>query len=141
MLEAARGQPHRTTHSHGAFCMPCEIPLHGSASWNLLVPFNQSWAKDSSAPAFMVSSSTMHSPRRGNEAPSPTLVGFDAERAFEELSISKGYKVEAVYVVGKKGDPAGPPEELRARELPSDPRSLAELAFEGGLARVTDRPI
>ena len=121
------------------------------------MPFNQSWAKESSALLFLVSNSTMRSPRSGNEVPSPThsfdagtasgyfalqaslmgwyvhgMVGFDADRAFEDLSVPKGHKVEAVYAVGRKADPAGLPEELRARDLPSDRRSLEELAFEGG---------
>lgn len=166
MLEAARwaassynSQPWRFLYA-----------LRNTSAWerflDLLVPFNRSWAKESSALVFMVSSSTMRSPRSGNEVPSPThsfdagtasgyfalqaslmgwcvhgMVGFDAERAFKDLSVPEGYRVEAVYAVGKKGDPAGLPEELRARELPSDRRSLAELAFEGRFAGVTDRPI
>ncbi len=157
MLEAARwaassynSQPWRFIYA-----------LRDTPSWerflNLLVPFNQSWAKESSALVFLVSSPTMRSPRSGNEVPSPThsldagtasgyfalqaslmgwyvhgMVGFDANRAFEDLSVPNGHKVEAVYAVGRKADPAGLPEELRARELPSDRRSLEELAFEGG---------
>ena len=157
MLEAARwaassynSQPWRFIYA-----------LRDTPAWerflNLLVPFNQSWAKESSALVFLVSKSTMRSPRSGNEVPSPThsfdagtasgyfalqaslmgwyvhgMVGFDADRAFEDLSVPKGHKVEAVYAVGRKTDPAGLPEELRARDLPSDRRSLEELAFEGG---------
>ena len=60
------------------------------------------------------------------------MVVFDADRAFEELSVPKGYTVEAVYAVGRRADPAGLPEELRTRGVPSDRRSLGELAFEGG---------
>ncbi len=60
------------------------------------------------------------------------MVGFDADRAFEELSVPEGYKVEAVCALGRRADPAELPEELRAREVPSDRRPLAELAFEGG---------
>ena len=157
MLEAARwaassynSQPWRFIYA-----------LRDTPAWerflNLLVPFNQSWAKESSALVFLVSKSTMRSPRSGNEVPSPThsfdagtasgyfalqaslmgwyvhgMVGFDADRAFDDLSVPKGHKVEAVYAVGRKADPAGLPEELRARELPSHRRSLEELAFEGG---------
>ena len=157
MLEAARwaassynSQPWRFVYA-----------LRDTPAWevflNLLVPFNQSWAKESSALIFLVSNSTMRSPRSGNEVPSPThsfdagtasgyfalqaslmgwyvhgMVGFDADRAFEDLGVPNGHKVEAVYAVGRKADPAGLPEELRARELPSDRRSLEELAFEGG---------
>ena len=156
MLEAARwaassynSQPWRFLYA-----------LRDTPAWerflNLLVPFNQSWAKESSALVFLVSNSIMLSPRSGKEAPSPThsfdtgtasgyfalqaslmgwyvhgMVGFDADRAFEELSVPKGYKIEAVYAVGRKANPASLPEELRARESPSDRRSLAELAFEG----------
>ncbi len=54
---------------------------------------------------------------------------------FEELGVPKGYKVEAVYAIGRKANPAGLPEELRARESPSDRHSLAELAFEGGFPK------
>jgi nitroreductase len=125
---------------------------------NLLVPFNQSWAKDAAALVFFVSNSTMRSPRSGHEVPSPShsfdagasagnfalpatlmgwhvhgMVGFDAERAFDELKIPKGYTVEAVFAVGKQADPANLPEELRAREFPSDRRPLTALAFTGGL--------
>ena len=157
MLEAARwaassynSQPWRFLYA-----------LRDTPAWepflNLLVPFNQSWAKESSALFFVISNSTMRSPRSGNEVPSPThsfdagtasgyfalqaslmgwyvhgMVGFDADRAFEELNVPKGYKVEAVFAVGRKADPTGLPEELRAREIPSDRRSLAELAFEVG---------
>ncbi len=60
------------------------------------------------------------------------MVGFDADRTFDELSVPKGYTVEAVYAVGRRADPAGPPEELRTRDVPSDRRSLGDLAFEGG---------
>ena len=157
MLEAARwaassynSQPWRFLYA-----------LLETAAWerffNLLVPFNRSWAKDASALVFVVSNSTMRSTRSGNEVPSPThsfdagtasgyfalqaslmgwyvhgMVGFDADSALEELSVPKGYTVEAVYAVGRRADPAGLPEELRTRDVPSDRRSLGELAFEGG---------
>ena len=59
------------------------------------------------------------------------MIGFDANRAFEELRVPKGHTVEAVYAVGRRADPAGLPAELRTRDVPSDRRSLGELAFEG----------
>ena len=156
MLEAARwaassynSQPWRFLYA-----------LRDTPSWerflNLLVPFNQSWAKGASALVFLISNSTMRSPQSGNEVPSPThsfdagtasgyfalqaslmgwyahgMAGFDKERAFEELGVPKGYKVEAVYAVGKEGDPTSLPQELRDREKPSDRRPLEELVFEG----------
>lgn len=163
MLEAARwaassynSQPWRFVYA-----------LRDTPAWqrflDILVPFNQSWAKDAAALVFFVSNSTMRSPRSGHEVPSPThsfdtgaaagyfalqatmmgwhahgMVGFDADRAFEELAIPKGYKVEAVFAVGKQADPAGLSEELRAREVPSDRRLLTELAFEGCYPKRTE---
>ncbi len=157
MLEAARWAASSYNSQPWRFI----FALRDTPAWerflNLLVPFNQSWAKESSALVFLVSKSTMRSPRSGNEVPSPThsfdagtasgyfalqaslmgwyvhgMVGFDADRAFDDLSVPKGHKVEAVYAVGRRAHPAGLPEELRACELPSDRRSLEELAFEGG---------
>ena len=160
MLEAARwaassynSQPWRILYA-----------LRDTPEWDrfldLLVPFNRSWARSSSALVFFVSNSTMRSPRSGKEVPSPThsfdagtasgyfalqaslmgwsahgMVGFDADRAVEELRVPDGYTVEAVYAVGRIADPAVLPEELRPREVPSDRRSLRELAFEGGFTR------
>ena len=60
------------------------------------------------------------------------MVGFHAGRAFEELRLPKEYTVEAEYAVGRIADPAGLPEELRTRDVPSTRRPLGELAFEGG---------
>ena len=141
--------------------------LRGTRAWerflNLFVPFNQSWAKDPLALVFFVSNTTMVSPRSGKELPSPThsfdartasghfalqaslmgwyvhgLMGYDADRALEGLRVPKGYKIEAVYAVGRKVGPAGLPEELRDREAPSDRRSLRELAFEGGFPQIVE---
>ena len=137
--------------------------LRSSPDWNrflqLLVPFNQVWAKNAAALVFFVSNSTMRSPRSGKEVPSPThsfdtgaaaacfalqanamawythgMVGFDAERAFAELRVPKGFNIEAVFAVGKRGDPERLPEELRAREVLSGRRPLSELAFEGAFS-------
>jgi hypothetical protein len=60
------------------------------------------------------------------------MVGFDMDRAFKQLNVPAGYRVEAAYAIGRKGDPAQLPEQLRAREFPSDRLPLHELAFEGG---------
>ena len=59
------------------------------------------------------------------------MAGFDVARAPAELSVPDGYRVEAVYAIGKIGDPASLPEPLREREKPSGRRPLTELAFEG----------
>ena len=133
----------------------------GTAHWqkflDLLVPFNQGWAKDAAALVILVSNSLMLPP--GAEKPVPShshshdagaaaanfalqatrmgwhahgMVGFDMERAFAELNVPQGYRVESAWAVGKRGDASKLPEALRAREAPSPRKPLGELAFEGG---------
>lgn len=59
------------------------------------------------------------------------MVGFDRERAFAELNVSMGFRVEAMYAIGRRGDPSTLPEYLREREQPNTRTSLTQLAFEG----------
>ena len=62
------------------------------------------------------------------------MVGFDMDRAFAELNVPQGYRVEAAYAIGRQGDKATLPEGLQAREAPSPRKPLAEIAFEGGFS-------
>ena len=134
-----------------------------SAQWekflSLLVPFNQTWAKNASALVFFLSKSTMVS-RTGEEVPSPThsfdagaasgyftlqastmgwcahgMAGFERERAIVELGVPNGYNIEAVFAVGRLGDPSSLPQELKARETPSTRLPLSQLAFEGSFPK------
>ena len=63
------------------------------------------------------------------------MVGFDMDRAFSELDVPVGYRVEAAYAVGKLGDKSQLPEAMQAREAPSQRVPLSEIAFEGGFPR------
>ena len=60
------------------------------------------------------------------------MVGFDMNRAFTELNVPVGYRVEAAIAIGRRGDKSMLPEATRARELPNDRKPLSELALEGG---------
>ena len=156
MLEAARWAASSYNSQPWRFLYARRDTPHWERFLNLLVPFNQSWAKSASALVFIVSNSTMRSPGSGKETPSPThsfdagtasgyfvlqasrmgwfahgMVGFDQDRAFTELGVPKGYRVEAVYAVGRLGDRSSLPEELQSREAPSDRLPLEKLAFEG----------
>jgi nitroreductase len=57
--------------------------------------------------------------------------GFDAERARRVLRVPAAYAVEAMIVLGKRGDPALLDESQRKREVPSDRRPLAQSVCEG----------
>ncbi len=133
----------------------------GTAHWqkflDLLVPFNQSWAKDASALVILASNSLMLTPGADKPVPSHShshdagaaaanlalqatrmgwyahgMVGFDMQRAFADLNVPQGYRVEAAYAIGRRGDKSRLPEGLQAREAPSPRKPLSELAFEGG---------
>ena len=123
---------------------------------NLLVEFNQSWAKQASVLIVAVSKNTMRPPGKDADVPSHShsfdagaawqnmslqatamgwhthgMVGFDMARAATELHVPQGYTVEAAIAVGRLGDPASLPEMLRAREAPNTRDPVASFAFEG----------
>jgi len=156
MLEAARWAPSCYNSQPWRFAYARRDTPHWDRFLDLLVPFNRSWAKDASALVIMVSNSLMRPPGSDKDVPSPThsldagtasgyfalqahkmgwhvhgMAGFDREHAFAELNVPVGYRVEAAYAVGRLGDPAGLPENLRDRERPNSRTPLAELAFEG----------
>jgi len=160
MLEAARWAASSYNSQPWRFVYARRDTPHWEKFLDLLVPFNRSWAKDASALVIVVSNSTMRRPGSDSEVPSPThsfdagtasgyfalqasmmgwcvhgMVGFDKERAFTELDVPRGYRVEAAFAVGRLGDRAKLPEALQAREHPSGRLPIAELAFEGSFKR------
>ncbi len=59
------------------------------------------------------------------------IAGFDAERARRVLRVPSAYAIEAMIVLGKRGDPALLPESQQKREQPNDRRPLAQSVCEG----------
>jgi nitroreductase len=133
----------------------------GTAHWEqffaLLDEFNQSWAKGASALIILVSNSQMRIAGSDEDVPSYShsldagasgayvalqasrmgwhlhgMIGFDMSRAFAELDVPQGYRVEAAYAVGRLGDKSTLPEYLQDREQPNARVPLTQLAFEGG---------
>ena len=156
MLEAARWAPSSYNSQPWRFAYALRDTPHWDRLLDLLVPFNRSWAGGASALVILISNSLMRPPGSDKDVPSPThsfdtgtasgyfalqankmgwhvhgMIGFDRERAFADLNVPVGYRVEAAYTVGRLGDPAGLPENLRDRERPNSRTPLAELAFEG----------
>ena len=157
MLEAGRWATSSYNSQPWRFLYARRDTPHWDRFLNLLAPFNQGWAKDASALMVLVSNSLMRPPGADKDVPSHShsldagaassyfalqatrmgwfvhgMVGFDMERAFAELNVPQGYRVEAAYAVGKQGDKSKLPEALQAREYPSPRIPLAQLAFEGG---------
>ena len=157
LFEAARWAPSSYNSQPWRFL----YATRGSAHWDkflgLLNDFNRSWAKDASVLIVLVSSSTMLPPGADKPVPSHShsldagaawenlalqatkmgwhahgMVGFDLDRAFTELNVPVGYRVEQTIAVGRKGDKSLLPEYLQGREMPSDRLKVSEIAFEGG---------
>ena len=157
MIEAGRWAASSYNSQPWRFIYARRDTPHWERLFGLLVPFNQSWAARASALVVLVSNSLMKPPGAEKEVPSHShshdagaaaacfalqatrmgwqahgMVGFDMDRAFAELNVPQGCRVEAAYAVGKVGDKSQLPEAMQAREQPSPRRPLAEIAFEGG---------
>ena len=59
------------------------------------------------------------------------MQGFDYDRARTALEIPEGYQVEAMAAIGRPGRREDLPEQLQARETPSERRPLAQSVCEG----------
>jgi nitroreductase len=131
----------------------------GDADWErflgLLIPWNQDWAKSASLIVMFVSDTLVETKWGGAEvshshsfdtgaawaclALQASLMGYQAhgmsgvdfDRARTELQVPERFRIEAAAVVGRIGDPATLPEKLRAREVPSGRKPIAEFAFRG----------
>lgn len=155
ILEAARWAPSSNNNQPWRFIYALREASGWAALLDLLMPPNRVWAQNAAALVALASKTTMRA-RGSEDVPSPThsldagtasgfmllqahklgwhmhgMAGFDRARANHALSLPAEYKVEAIYAVGRIGDPASLPEALQAREHPSDRLPLAEIAFNG----------
>ncbi len=156
LFEAARWAPSSYNSQPWRFVYARKGTPHFDKFLDLLVPFNQGWAKNASALVVLVSNSLMLPPGKDKPVPSHShsldagaawatlalqatlrgwhthgMVGFDMERAFTELDIPQGYRVEQIFAIGRIGDKSSLPEAMAAREAPSDRIPLAQIAMEG----------
>lgn len=152
LFEAARWAPSSYNNQPWRMLYARRDTEHWPVFLGLLVEGNRVWAQDAAALVLFVSKETFdfngqpyptHSFDTGaaweNLALQATLTGlvthgmqgFDYERARTELHIPEGFRVEAMIAVGRPGDPAKLPEQVRAREAPSSRKSLSEITCEG----------
>lgn len=138
--------------------------IHGDANWDLflslLIPFNQSWAKNAGALIIIVSDEAM---RRGETANPNHSHSFDAgaawammalqatamgyyahgmtglefDRIRSELAIPEGYRVEAGVAIGTKASVDLLPENLQAREFPSGRNPVSAVSAAGGFGNLS----
>lgn len=145
---ASNHQPWRFVYAHNG--SPAFEQLLG-----LLVEFNQGWAKAASALVFIVSRTHSGDLGSGEQKPiashsfdagaawgflavqahiagyrAHAMTGIHMQKVYETLGIPDGYHVEAAVAIGKHGDKEQLPEGLRAREVPSQRKPLADVAFK-----------
>lgn len=156
ILDAARWSPSASNNQPWRFV----YGVAGTAAFerlsHLLVDGNRRWAEKAGALVFVISVNQTGSPGDDNRRPIPTH-SFDAGAAWMALALQArmlGYfahgmagvrqdeipvalnftpnmKMEAAIAIGRMGESASLPDDLRSREVPSQRKPLSELAFEG----------
>ena len=152
LFEAARWAPSSYNNQPWRMLYARRDTEHWQTFFDLMVEFNQSWAKNAGALVLFISKTTMDM----NGQPSVThsfdtgaawanlalqgwlkglvvhgMQGFDYDRARSALNIPDGFQVEAMVAVGKPADISTLPEGMRERESPSDRRKLEQTICEG----------
>lgn len=155
LLEAARWAPSAFNIQPWRFI----YAFNGTKEWDqlfdTLIDFNKEWVKNAGALILLISKnksddekydSVTHSFDTGAAWQSIALQatlsgivahgmsGFDFAKAKAVANVPDGYSVEAMVAVGKKGKKKDLPKQLREREVFSDRKPLAEIAFEGKFA-------
>jgi nitroreductase len=156
ILDAAHWAPSAFNYQPWRFVYALKGTAEFDKFLDILIEFNQGWAKNASALVF-VFSDTLSRPADGSEPKSyrshsfdagaawgllslqaiklgyfaHAMTGFSFDRALSELGAPEGFHVNAVVAIGKPGDKEALPEGLRSREAPNDRKPLAEVAFEG----------
>jgi len=154
LFEAARWSPSSFNYQPWRFVYAKRDDAHWDAFLSALIPFNQEWAKNSSALVYIVSDTIMEA--YGERKPSHShsfdagaawmalalqahnmglithgMTGVDFEAAAKAVNLPEGFRVEAAIAIGYHGDKAALPEQMQEREVKSDRKPLAEIVFNG----------
>ena len=133
----------------------------GDANWDLflsqLVEFNQGWAQSGSVLVYVVSDKLMRSDKGNSDNHSHSfdagaawalaalqaqalgyhthgMTGIKFGEAEAALGIPEDHRLEAAFVIGRKGDKEILPDYLQEREAPVGRKPLAEIARAGKFA-------
>lgn len=152
LFEAARWAPSSFNNQPWRFIYAHRETAAWKVLFDLMVPFNQSWAKDAAVLLVVVSSNLFEKTKKPSrthsfdtgaawenlalQAYSMGLVthgmeGFDYDRAQKELNIPDDYTVEAMVAIGRPGKLENLAKELQERELLSDRKPVEMFIFEG----------
>lgn len=156
LFEAARWAPSSYNGQPWHFVYAKKDTPHWQTLFDLMVSFNQGWAKNAGALVVIVSRTTFDF----NNKPSKThafdtgsawqnlalqgaamdlvihgMEGFSYSKAKEVLNIPDGYIVQAMFSVGKPAPVDVLEKELQEREAPSDRKKINEFVFEGSFKK------
>ncbi|MHA3772981.1 nitroreductase family protein [Verrucomicrobiota bacterium sgz303538] len=155
LFEAARWAPSTYNEQEWRFLYARRDTAQWPVFFDLLVKGNQAWC----ARAAMLVVILAHKVFARNGKPNPVhlfdcgnafenlalqgtamglvvhgMQGFDFEKARTSLAVPDDYAVVAMFTVGRPGDPADLPEEIREREVPSGRRPVQQSICEGPFA-------
>lgn len=127
---------------------------------DVLVPFNQQWARQAAVLIVALSAKTFLRPGTSEPVPAPShsfdagaawanlalqasalgwnahgMGGFDAAKARTALAVPDDYDIELVIAVGRRGDKTLLPESFHGGETPNGRRPVSETAFEGAFPK------
>jgi nitroreductase len=152
LFEAARWAPSSYNNQPWRFIYATRESDNWLKLFDLMVEFNQSWVKNASAVAVIISKKTFdhngedsitHSFDAGAAWQNLALQGaamglvihgmqgFDYDKARTELKIPEGYNVEAMIAIGKRDKKESLPKPMQAREAPSTRKPLSDIVMEG----------
>lgn len=152
LFEAARWAPSSYNAQPWRFLYAKRDTNHWQTFFDLMVEFNQSWAKNAAVLVVVVARNTFEHNGEASvtaqfdagaawenlalEASARGLVahgmqGFDYAKAAEALNVPDDHTVLAMIAIGKPGQREDLPEALREKEVMSDRRPLSEIVCEG----------
>lgn len=152
LFEAARWAPSSYNNQPWRFLYAKRTDADWSLFFNLMVPFNQSWAKNASVLLLIISGKYFEHNRKPCRTHSfdtgaawacmalegswrglvvHGMEGFDYEQAQLTLQVPNDYQVEALVAIGKRASFNKLSEELQKKEVPSSRKPLSEISWEG----------
>lgn len=152
LFEAGRWAPSTYNEQEWRFLYAKNGSPQWSTHFNLLLEANQVWCKNAAVLVVVLSKKTFTQ----NGKPNPVhtfdsgaafenialqaahmglvchgMAGFNQSKAKSDLKVPDDYQVEAMFALGRPGDPDALPDQLKQRETPTDRKPLKEIVCEG----------
>ncbi|MBI4604662.1 MAG: nitroreductase family protein [Planctomycetes bacterium] len=155
LFEAARWAPSTYNEQEWRFLYAHRDTEHWQSFFDLLVEGNRVWCHNAAVLVVVLSHKVFS--RNGKPNPVHTfdagaafenlalqgaamglvvhgMAGFDRAKARQTLKVADDFDIEAMIAIGRPGDPARLPSELREIEVPSGRKKVEEIAREGPFA-------